>query len=103
MSVQTEMRNFQVLVKPVVTEKSAYNGMFNTYVFQVRRDSNATQIKRAVEAIYGVSVVKISVLNRRGKVKRTRRGLGRTNHTKMAYVRVADGQAIDFFEKTDKK
>ncbi|MAI53301.1 MAG: 50S ribosomal protein L23 [Gammaproteobacteria bacterium TMED95] len=68
----------------------------NQFVFKVKKDATRPEIKAAVEKIYGVEVAGVTVANVKGKVKRTMRGLSRKPSWKKAYVRVADGQEIDF-------
>jgi large subunit ribosomal protein L23 len=63
----------------------------------VSLDANKTQIKQAVEAIFGVRVTSVNTLTRQGKVVRSRSGLGRRNKTKRAIVSIAAGERIDLF------
>lgn len=86
-----------VLLRPVVSEKS-YNLLDeNKYTFIVAPDANKTEIKIAVEKIFGVRVLSVNTLNRQGKARRTRFGIGRTKNTKRAIVTVAEGDRIDIF------
>jgi len=86
-----------VLIAPVVSEKS-YNLLDdNKYTFIVHPDANKTEIKIAVENIFGVKVTSVNTLNRKGKTRRTRNGLGQRKSTKRAIVSVAAGQSIDIF------
>ena len=75
---------------------SAFGDNANQFVFKVKKDATRPEIKAAVEKIYGVEVAGVTVANVKGKVKRTMRGLSRKPSWKKAYVRVADGQEIDF-------
>ncbi len=86
-----------VLIAPVVSEKSY--GMLddNKYTFLVAPTANKTEIKIAVEKIFGVKVLSVNTLNRQGKRKRTRIGFGKRNDTKRAIVSVAAGDRIDIF------
>jgi len=86
-----------VLLAPVVSEKSYGLLDENKYTFLVRPDANKTQIKIAVEQVFGVTVTGVNTLNRQGKRRRTRFGYGRRADTKRAVVSVADGQRIDIF------
>jgi large subunit ribosomal protein L23 len=86
-----------VLIAPVVSEKSYALLDENKYTFLVRPDSNKTEIKIAVEKVFGVKVVSVNTINRAGKRKRTRFGWGTRPQTKRAIVSVADGQRIDIF------
>ena len=86
-----------VIIRPVVSEKSYGLMDLNKYTFLVRPDANKTQIKIAVEQVFGVTVTGVNTLNRQGKRRRTRFGYGRRADTKRAVVSVADGQRIDIF------
>ena len=68
----------------------------NQFAFRVVKDATAAEIKEAVETIYSVTVKNVSVLNVKGKVKRNVRGLSRRANWKKAYVRLNEGQDIDF-------
>ncbi len=86
-----------VLIAPVVSEKSYGLLDDNKYTFVVHPDSNKTEIKIAVEKIFGVKVTSVNTINRKGKVRRTRTGEGTRKSTKRAIVSVAAGQTIDIF------
>jgi large subunit ribosomal protein L23 len=86
-----------VLIAPVVSEKSYGLLEDNKYTFVVHPDANKTEIKIAVEKIFGVKVMSVNTLNRKGKARRTRNGLGKRKDTKRAIVSVAPGQSIDIF------
>ncbi|MFD1859626.1 50S ribosomal protein L23 [Aeromicrobium phragmitis] len=86
-----------VIIAPVVSEKS-YNLLDdNKYTFVVHPDANKTQIKIAVEEIFGVKVTSVNTINRKGKTRRTRNGIGKRKDVKRAIVSVAPGQSIDIF------
>jgi large subunit ribosomal protein L23 len=85
------------LIAPVVSEKSYGLLDDNKYTFVVHPDANKTEIKIAVEKIFGVKVTAVNTLNRKGKTRRTRSGLGKRKDTKRAIVSVAAGQSIDIF------
>ncbi|MEO6473054.1 MAG: 50S ribosomal protein L23 [Aeromicrobium sp.] len=86
-----------VLIAPVVSEKSYGLLDDNKYTFVVQPDSNKTEIKIAVEKIFGVKVTSVNTINRKGKVRRTKTGEGKRKDTKRAIVSVAAGQTIDIF------
>ncbi|MFI0405310.1 50S ribosomal protein L23 [Actinomadura sp. 3N508] len=86
-----------VIIAPVVSEKSYGLLDENKYTFVVRPDANKTQIKQAVEAVFGVKVTSVNTLNRQGKRKRTRFGYGKRKDTKRAIVSLAEGERIDIF------
>jgi large subunit ribosomal protein L23 len=86
----------EVIIKPVVSEKS-YNLIDNgKYTFEVDPRSNKTEIKQAIEAIFNVKVDKVNTLNRVGKTRRTKFGLGKRKDTKRAIVSLKSG-SIDIF------
>ena len=87
----------EVLLAPVVSEKSYGLLDENKYTFVVAPDSNKTEIKIAVEKVFGVKVVSVNTMNRQGKNKKTRFGDGKRKDTKRAIVQVAAGERIDIF------
>jgi large subunit ribosomal protein L23 len=91
----------QVLVKPVVSEKSYTLMDDGVYVFIVAGDANKTEIRSAVESIFGVRVSKVNTLNRKGKVRRNRRTnvVGHRPNTKRAIITLAGTDRIDLFER----
>lgn len=91
------MSHYDVLIAPVVSEKTYGLIDDNKYTFEVRPDANKTEIKIAVENIFDVDVTAVNTLNRKGKVTRSRIGFGKRKDTKRAVVSVAAGQSIDFF------
>jgi large subunit ribosomal protein L23 len=86
-----------VVLEPIVSEKSYALLDENKYTFLVHPDSNKTEIKIAVEKIFNVKVTSVNTINRAGKRRRTRYGWGSRPDTKRAIVSVADGQRIDIF------
>ena len=86
-----------ILLAPVVSEKSYALLDENKYTFLVAPEANKTEIKIAVETIFKVRVTGVNTLNRQGKKRRTRYGYGKRNDTKRAIVTVADGERIDIF------
>jgi large subunit ribosomal protein L23 len=86
-----------VLLAPVISEKSYGLLDENKYTFVVRPDANKTQIKIAVEQVFNVRVLDVNTLNRQGKRKRTRSGFGRRKNTKRAVVSLAPGDRIEIF------
>ena len=90
-------RIYTVLVEPHISEKTTLVGdVANQYGFKVRRDATKAEIKQAVETIFDVEVVGVTTANVKGKVKRNVRGMTRKKNWKKAYVRVAEGQEIDY-------
>ena len=86
-----------ILLAPVVSEKSYSLLDENKYTFLVATDANKTEIKIAVESIFKVKVTGVNTINRQGKKRRTRAGWGKRPDTKRAIVSVADGERIDIF------
>ncbi|MBO2452290.1 50S ribosomal protein L23 [Actinomadura barringtoniae] len=86
-----------VIIAPVVSEKSYGLLDENKYTFIVAPGSNKTQIKQAVEQVFGVKVTNVNTINRQGKRKRTRFGYGKRKDTKRAIVSLAEGERIDIF------
>ncbi|MEU7631017.1 50S ribosomal protein L23 [Nocardia sp. NPDC049220] len=87
-----------ILLAPVISEKSYGLIEEGTYTFLVRPDSNKTQIKIAVEKVFGVKVTSVNTANRQGKRKRTRFGYGKRKDTKRALVTIsADSKPIEIF------
>jgi len=86
-----------VLLGPVISEKSYGLLDEGKYTFLVRPDANKTQIRIAVEQVFNVGVVSVNTLNRQGKRKRTRNGYGVRNGSKRAVVSLRPGDRIDLF------
>ncbi|MFL6142402.1 MAG: 50S ribosomal protein L23 [Labedaea sp.] len=87
-----------VLLAPVISEKSYGLLEENKYTFVVAPHANKTEIKIAVEKVFGVQVISVNTLNRQGKRKRTRTGYGKRKNTKRAIVTLtADSKPIEIF------
>ena len=86
-----------ILIKPVISEKSYGLLDENKYTFIVAPDANKTQIKIAVEQVFGVRVTGVNTANRQGKRVRTKYGFGKRKDTKRAIVSLAEGDRIDIF------
>lgn len=90
-------RIYKIILGPVISEKSALLGeSANLAVFKVVKDAQKPEIKAAVEKLFNVKVKSVQVLNVKGKTKRTRYGIGVRSDWKKAYVRLEQGQDIDF-------
>jgi large subunit ribosomal protein L23 len=91
---------YDIIIKPIITEQSMEATEEKKYVFQVAIDANKTEIKEAVEAIFGVKVAKVNTIRMQGKVKRTGAyPAGRRSAYKKAVVTLtADSKTIEFFE-----
>jgi large subunit ribosomal protein L23 len=90
----------QVILRPVVSEKSYALLDEGIYTFIVDPSANKIEIRQAVESLFNVQVVKVNTLNRKGKRKRNRRSFtfGKRPDTKRAIVTLAEGQTIDLFQ-----
>ena len=86
-----------VLLAPVISEKSYGLIDEGKYTFLVHPEANKTEIKIAVEKVFNVKVLNVNTVNRPGKKKRTRFGYGKRNDTKRAIVSLAAGDRIDLF------
>jgi large subunit ribosomal protein L23 len=88
-----------IILQPVVSEKS-YDLIesVNTYTFEVDRRTNKTEIRQAIEQIFGVKVLAVNTINRKGKRKRTGFKVGTRSDSKRALVKLAAGESIDIFE-----
>ncbi|NKB53020.1 MAG: 50S ribosomal protein L23 [Rhizobiaceae bacterium] len=91
----SDIRNYDVIVSPVITEKATLASEQNQVVFNVARDASKPEIKRAVEGLFGVKVKSVNTVLRKGKLKRFRGHLGKQSDVKKAIVTLAEGQAID--------
>ena len=90
---------YDVIIKPVISEKSMDDAQAKKYTFKVAKDANKTQVKLAVEEIFGVEVAKVNIMNYDGKVKRMGRSVGRTAAYKKAIVTLTSGsKEIEFFQ-----
>jgi large subunit ribosomal protein L23 len=97
MSQSYQERLYKVLLGPVVSEKaSAAAESANQVVFKVLVTATKAEIKASIEKLFDVSVINVKTLRVKGKTKRTRHGLGQRSDWKKAYVRLAEGQDIDF-------
>ena len=85
-----------IIISPVITEKSAALAEKNVYTFKVAADYNKIAIKKAIEEAFGVNVVKINTLNTKSKDKRVGRYTGKTKTYKKAIVTLKDGDKIEF-------
>ena len=93
------MKEREILIRPLLSEKSYSEIANKTYVFVVAKDTNKTEIKLAVEKLFGVQVEYVNTVNCRGKLKRMGRNEGYTPSYKKAIVQLkADSKSIEFFD-----
>jgi large subunit ribosomal protein L23 len=86
-----------VLKKPVLTEKSLTLQEENKYTFDVDVKANKIEVKQAVEAMFGVKVVSVNIMNVKPKTKRMGQYVGKTNRRRKAIVKLAEGEVINYF------
>ena len=96
------MENYKdIIIRPIITEKTMrYMDEDNKVTFEVKKGTNKTQIKQAVESVFGVDVVSVNVVNVKPKNKRMGRYVGKTKAIRKAYVKIAAGQDINLFGET---
>ena len=90
-----EGRKFDLVLSPVITEKSTRGSEHNQVSFQVPLDASKPEIKAAVEGLFSVKVKAVNTVRQKGKVKRFRGHLGKRADTKKAYVTLEEGHSID--------
>ena len=88
-------RHYDVIMSPVITEKSTNASEYNKIVFKVRTDATKPQIKDAVEKLFDVKVKSVNTLVRKGKVKAFKNTIGTQSNTKRAIVTLEEGHRID--------
>ena len=91
----TDLRHYDVIVSPAITEKSTMASEQNQVVFNVAKKATKPEIKAAIEALFGVKVVGVNTLVRKGKVKRFKTTIGKQQDVKKAVVTLKDGDSID--------
>lgn len=90
---------YDIVIKPIITERSMEDMAEGKYTFEVDKTANKTEVKKAVEKLFGVEVEKVSTMNVKGKLKRMGRFIGRRRNWKKAIVKLTPGsKAIEFFE-----
>ncbi len=95
-SIMGEARLYDVIKRPLVTEKTTVLAEQNKVVFEISETANKTEVKAAVESIFKVSVLKVNTINVEGKEKRFRGKIGHRSDFRKAIVTLAAGQTIDF-------
>lgn len=89
----------QIIRRPLITEKGTeLKNQANHYLFEVARDANKIEIKRAIESLFRVKVLQVRTISVQGKVKRVGRYVGRTPNWKKAVATLKEGDSIEFFE-----
>lgn len=94
-----KLTSYDIIIKPVITEKSMSLMALRQFTFIVHKDSNKSMIKRAVEEVFGVKVDDVKTMNYLGKMKRVGASIGRRPSYKKAIVKLtSDSKSIEFFE-----
>ena len=88
-------QHYDLIKKPIITEKATMAAEANAYVFQVAMDSTKPQIKEAIEAVFGVKVKAVNITITKGKAKKFRGRAGERSDKKKAYVTLEAGNSID--------
>jgi len=88
-------RYYQIIKRPLITEKTTMVAENNTFTFEVLKNADKVEVKKAIEAIFNVEVAKVNILNQQGKTKRFKGISGKRRDVKKAYVRLQEGQTID--------
>lgn len=93
------MKNFDIIIRPIITEKTMADIEEDKYTFEVAKKSNKSEIKKAIEEIFSVKVAKVNTMNMTGKVKRQGMNVGKRPDWKKAIVTLAPGsEPIEFFD-----
>lgn len=93
--MSTKAEHYDVIRKPIITEKATMASDNNAVVFEVAIEANKPQIKEAVESLFGVKVKAVNTTITKGKAKRFRGQLGKRKDVKKAYVTLEEGNTID--------
>ncbi len=93
--VKLTEKMYDILLKPIITEKTTFVAEQGKIVFSVRSDATKTDIKNAIEKIYGVVVKSVNITKKTGKVKRFKGIMGSTSDVKKAYITLEEGHNID--------
>ncbi len=88
----------QIVLRPIVTEKSTLSSTDSKYVFAVLKSATKVDVKKAVERLFKVSVIDVNTVNVRGKTRRAGKSIGVTSSWKKAYVKLKAGQKIELLE-----
>ncbi|MDR2354726.1 MAG: 50S ribosomal protein L23 [Clostridiales Family XIII bacterium] len=90
---------YDIILKPVISERSMDEAQNKKYTFKVAVDANKTEVKHALEEIFGIEIEKVNIMNVKGKVKRVGKNIGRTAASKKAIVTLTRGsKEIEFFQ-----
>ena len=93
--MSAQPRHYDLIRRPIITEKATMASEANAVVFEVHKDASKPEIREAIEALFGVKVRAVNTLRTEGKVKRFRGRPGKRPEVKKAYVTLEEGHAID--------
>lgn len=96
--MKTKQLPQDIILEPVITEKTVQDKVYNKYVFKVHRKANKVEIRQAIEELFKVKVVDVNTMNYEGKKKRMGVFIGRKSSFKKAIVTLKPGETIAFFE-----
>jgi len=90
---------YDIIIKPVITERSMDDAQERKYTFKVHVDANKTQVKQALEEVFDIRIAKVNIMNVKGKKKRQGKNVGFTSASKKAIVTLAEGSnELEFFQ-----
>ncbi len=93
------LEEYKLIRRPIITEKgTALKEQSNQLIFEVAPDANKSEIKKAIQKLFKVTVLAVRTQNRQGKKKRVGRNVGRRRNWKKAFVSIKEGDRVDFFE-----
>ncbi len=92
------MNSYDIIVRPIITEKSMQKIEMNQYTFEVKQGSNKVEVKKAIEEIFNVKVVKVNMMNCQRKLRHVGKYKGLRPAVQKAIVKIAEGDKIDVFE-----
>ena len=95
---QNKTRAFKILIKPIISEKATLGVSQSKYVFEVSSKANKVEIKKAINEVYGVEVIKVNIINNLGKKVRFGRRTGRQKDTRKAIITLKKGETINIYE-----
>jgi large subunit ribosomal protein L23 len=90
---------YKILIRPISTEKSTDLTSFNQYVFEVAKNSNKIEVKKAIQAVYNIKPTKVNIIKVKGKNVRHGKTKGKTKDWKKAIITLKQGERIEMFEK----
>ncbi len=96
--IEDKKRAYKILIKPIISEKATLGVSQGKYVFEVSSQANKVEIKKAINEVYGVEVIKVNIINNLGKKVRFGRRTGRQKDTRKAIITLKKGETINIYE-----